>query len=307
MCLCVFVCCTQAPMHVVFTTVAAAACASPYQGVGGVPAPKTKYWTLPTTPAAKVGARILPECRCVCVCVCAAIFVCTHLEWFEFADLQRGNNFFFCDFCSSHFCRLPERPFSGFGPKSGVWILLCLLRIRLWCSGGVMVVCGTEESIFSLNDLAKNLLCKYVGVCVCERVIYVRIFVWFFYVNQRNFKGTSYFCSFIIKSLKRIFVVIFFLLFGGPNFSSERRSFLQHHALTKLFVVSSSRPEPHCTKLGLCDPRSVTKPRSTNSQHVSGCTKTHPGWKQMDSSSQVKPGSNVHRLYLYIATLNTLK
>lgn len=63
-CLCVLVWCAQAPMRVVSTTAVAAACASPYQVVGGAPAPKTKYWTLPTTRAAKVGAR-MPECRIV--------------------------------------------------------------------------------------------------------------------------------------------------------------------------------------------------------------------------------------------------
>lgn len=52
-------------MHVVSTMAVAAACASPFQEAGSAPVPKTKYWTLQTTPAAKVGGRM-----CVCVCEC---------------------------------------------------------------------------------------------------------------------------------------------------------------------------------------------------------------------------------------------
>lgn len=91
-------------MHVVSTTAVAAACASPFQEAGSAPVPKTKYWTLQTTPAAKVGGRMLRVC-----------VVRTNLERFELQTL-RGRKFFFFFCSSSHFCRPPEEAFSGSKP-----------------------------------------------------------------------------------------------------------------------------------------------------------------------------------------------
>lgn len=135
-CVIVCVCRTQAPMHVVSTTAAAAACASPYQEAGSAPVPKTKYWTLPTTPAAKVGGRMLRACVRACECL-RSYFSEDQFGAIWVADLER-EEFFFLLFARPHiFADLLKRNSQG---QNLVLVLrlnlgLVWFRIRL-CSGG---------------------------------------------------------------------------------------------------------------------------------------------------------------------------
>lgn len=155
-CVCACVCGTQAPTHVVFTTAAAAACASPSQGAGSAPVLKTKYWTLPTTPAAKVGGRMLPACvrAYVCVCLCLHSYFCEH----QFGAIwvcrpAEGGELFF-SFSAPHiFFRLPEGPFSGSKPvfcaQIGVWI---------WFDWGFVVGEG-----WGLAEVLRNAFCQWMS------------------------------------------------------------------------------------------------------------------------------------------------